>query len=437
MKNYPAYRSSHWQVKRSESGVRILIFSQYFWPESFIINDIVRTLDEQGHEVTVATGKPNYPDGKVFDGYRAWGTQRERFLNRVDVVRVPLWPRGPGGARNLILNYLSFVLAGLVCLPWLLRKREFDAIVVFAPSPVTQTIPAIFLKWLKKASLALWIQDLWPESLSATGFVKSPKLLSAVGWMVKRIYHHCDLLLVQSHAFIEPVVRYADRHKIQYYPNSIDGSAPVSEQSLAPDLLELFDSHFCVVFAGNLGTAQSLETLLSAALQLRDDPQIRVVLVGSGSRLGWLKAQQQALQLDNLVLPGRFPMEAMPGIYARSSALLVSLTSEDIFSKTVPSKVQSYLAAGRPIIASLDGEGARVVCEAGAGFVSPAEQVLPLVANIRRMKALGQVERDALGQSGKAYFEANFKMDVQVGHLIQLLQQSQHTGAKGCRVPEI
>ncbi len=401
--------------------MKILILSQYFWPESFIINDIVRTLDEQGHQVTVATGKPNYPDGNVFEGYRAWGLQRERYLDRVEVVRVPLWPRGQGGAKNLILNYLSFVVAGLFCLPWMLRKLEFDAIVVFAPSPVTQTIPAIALKWLKKAKLALWVQDLWPESLAATGFVKNSHALKAVGWVVKCIYHHCDLLLVQSRSFIDSVAHYAAREKIHYYPNSIDGQPSTAEVALAPELTELLDSHFCVVFAGNLGTAQALDTLVQAAVQLQDDPQIRLVLVGSGSRLGWLQAQKQLLNLDNLALPGRFPMEAMPAIFARSSALLVSLTSEEIFSKTIPSKVQSYLASGRPIIASLNGEGAQVVEEANAGFTSAAEQVLPLVANIRRMKALTKSEREAMGQSGREYFEANFKMDMQVSRLVNLL----------------
>ena len=285
--------------------MRILVLSQYFWPETFIINDIVRTLTEQGHEVTVATGKPNYPDGKVFEGYRAWGTQRERYLNRVDVLRVPLWPRGQGGAKNLVLNYLSFVLAGLLFLPWMLRKREFDAILVFAPSPVTQAIPAILLRWLKKARLALWIQDLWPESLSATGFVKNPQLLKVVGWMVKCIYRYCDTLLVQSRAFVEPVMRYADRRKIVYYPNSIDVRCSAAVVAIPEALQAVLNEHFCVVFAGNLGTAQALDTLLQAAAHLRDDPQIRLVLLGSGSRLEWLKTQRNAHSLENLVLPGR------------------------------------------------------------------------------------------------------------------------------------
>ena len=129
--------------------MKILIFSQYFWPESFIINDFVKHLALQGHEVTVATGKPNYPGGEIFKGYRAGGVQKEEFLKGVDVYRVPLRPRGPGGGKNLILNYFSFVFSGLVYFPFLLRKKKFDTIMVFAPSPIVQALPAIWLKFLK------------------------------------------------------------------------------------------------------------------------------------------------------------------------------------------------------------------------------------------------------------------------------------------------
>lgn len=315
------------------------------------------------------------------------------------------------------------MFAGLLYLPWMLRKREFDAILVFAPSPVTQAIPAIPLKWLKKAHLALWVQDLWPESLSATGFVRNRHLLKLVGWMVRAIYRHCDTLLVQSRAFVEPVARYAAREKIQYYPNSMDVRSERSVVEVPLELDALLKQHFCVVFAGNLGTAQALDTLVQAAEQLRDEPDIRIVLVGSGSRLDWLKSQQQALALDNLVLPGRFPMEAMSAIFERSSALLVSLNDEEAFAQTIPSKIQAYLAAGRPIIACMNGEGARVVYEAGAGLTSPAEQVLPLVTNIRRMKALGPAERAVMGEAGRAYFDAHFEMDSQVTRLVELLQR--------------
>lgn len=404
--------------------MKILILTQYFWPETFIINDVARTLDEQGHEVVVATGKPNYPDGDVFEGYRAWGTQRQHYVGNVELLRVPLWPRGKGGARNLIFNYLSFVIAGVLFLPWMLRKREFDAILVFAPSPITQAIPAIILKYLKKAKLALWIQDLWPESLSATGFVKNRHVLNAVGVLVRLIYRNCNSLLVQSRAFIEPVAQYAAHEKIFYYPNSMDVRPPTLVSPISAELGELLDKYFTVVFAGNLGTAQALETIVQAAIHLRDEPHIRLVLVGSGSRLGWLVAQQQAHGLDNLVLPGRFPMDVMPQIFERSSALLVSLNDEEVFAQTIPSKIQAYLAAGRPIIASLNGEGARVVQEARAGLVSPAEQVLPLVANIRSLKALSSAERAKMGCSGRAYFDEHFEMTTQVIRLVELMQRA-------------
>src|SRR5690606_13443313 len=159
---------------------------------------------------------------------------------------------------------------------------------VFAMSPITQAIPAIFLKWIKQARLALWVQDLWPESLSATGFIKNRKLLKVVGWMVREIYRHCDILLVQSRAFVKSVSQYASPKKIKYYPNSIDVCAFVNVATIPNDLCTLLDKHFCIVFAGNLGTAQSLETIVQAAVDLQDDPDIRLVLVGSGSRLTWL-----------------------------------------------------------------------------------------------------------------------------------------------------
>ncbi len=402
--------------------MKILVLSQYFWPESFIINDIVRTLDEQGHEVVVATGKPNYPDGKVFDGYKAGGVQLERYRGRIDVVRVPLWPRGAGGAKNLILNYLSFVVSGFLCLPWLLRKYEFDSILVFAPSPVLQAIPAIPLKWIKRAKLVLWVQDLWPDSLAATGFVSNRHVLRMVGWLVRWIYQCCDKLLIQSQAFLLPVMRYAPKEKIHYFPNSIIDEQVTDEAIMVPcELIEMLDRHFCIVFAGNLGTAQGLDVVVQAANELRDEPDLRLVLVGSGSRLAWLESQKRSLGLSNLILPGRFSMQAMPRIFERSSALLVTLSDREIFSLTVPSKVQAYLAAGKPILASLNGEGARVIVDAGAGLASPAEHVSALVKNIRMLQSMSIVQRETMGRAGRDYFEKHFEMRSQVRKLAEML----------------
>jgi len=402
--------------------MRILLLSQYFWPESFIINDLVLKLKEQGHEVTVATAKPNYPGGTVFEGYKIWGVQRELFAEGVDVIRIPLWPRGRGGSLNLSLNYFSFVVAGVFLLPWLLRGRQFDSILVFAMSPITQVIPAIPLKWFKRAHLAAWIQDLWPESLAATGFVRSPQALRMVGWMVRGIYACCDTLLLQSRAFFDPVARYACRSKFVYYPNSI---ALPSEKTVAPEvptqLLEELRENFCVVFAGNIGIAQSIETVVEAAELLRQHPALKFVLVGSGSRLEWVKERKASLGLDNLILAGRFPMEAMPQIFEHSSALLVSLRDEEIFSYTIPSKVQAYLAAGKPIIASLRGEGARVIEEAGAGKTCEPESANALVESILALMSLSPAEREQMGSAGQSYFHEHFDMDRQTERLVEIL----------------
>ena len=409
--------------------MRLLLVTQYFWPEQFILNDLVRHIARRGHSVTVMTGKPNYPGGAVFKGYTESGLQVEAFGDGVEVFRVPLRPRRSGGARNLFLNFVSFVWSGLWHFKKLLKDRDYDAILVFA-SPITAAIPAIPLKWTKKAHLALWIQDLWPESLSATGYVRNGLLLSAVGCLVRAIYACADTLLIQSHAFRQPVARYAGGGNIVYYPNSVDTSNPTDFESdpLPEDLVSLLESNFCVLFAGNLGRAQAVETLVEAAVKLRDLTDCRMVLVGSGSMLEWVRERKSALGLDNLVLAGRFPMSAMPHIYRRAGGLIVSLKDEEIFACTVPSKVQAYLAAGKPILAALNGEGARVVTEANAGLVCPAEDAAGLARCVRTLHAMPEDERVRMGKSGYAYFLEHFEMSRQTERLLEILGSSARKG---------
>ncbi|MBM3525184.1 MAG: glycosyltransferase family 4 protein, partial [Alphaproteobacteria bacterium] len=366
--------------------MRLLVLTQYFWPEAFMINDLVRTLQSQGHTVIVATGKPNYPDGRIFPGYSAGGTERESY-HGIPVVRTPLRPRGSAGGLQLLLNYASFAWSGWRRFPSLLREHDIDAIVVFAVSPITAAIPAIRLRRQKKAHLAIWIQDLWPESLSATGHVTNRAALGAAGLMVRAIYACADTLLVQSRAFAEPVARYADRGKIVYYPNSIDPASAAGDED--PELPEHLDAalrdHFCVVFAGNLGSVQSVATLVEAARALRDTPGVRVVLIGTGSMSSWVAERKAELQLDNLVLAGRLPGAAMPAIFRRAGGLLVTLKNDAALARVVPSKVQSYLAAGRPIVAAMPGEGNRVIDESGAGVTCAPEDPGALADSIRAL----------------------------------------------------
>jgi len=185
--------------------------------------------------------------------------------------------------------------------------------------------------------------------------------------------------------------------------------------------VRVLEAKFCVLFAGNLGTAQAVETLVEAAAQLRDLEGCRMVLVGSGSMLDWIRERKAALGLDNLVLAGRFPMSAMPGIYSRAGGLIVTLKDQEIFAYTVPSKVQAYLAAGKPIIAALNGEGARVVTEAGVGLVCPAEDAAGLARCIRALHAMPEDERIRMGKAGYAYFLEHFEMTRQTERLLEIL----------------
>ncbi len=404
--------------------MKLLLVSQYFWPESFIINDLVKTLVAQGHTVQVLTGKPNYPDGKIFPGYNADGCQEEYFGPGVKVSRVPIRPRGSGGAKNLLLNYLSFVINGLIFFYRAVKGRSFDAVLVFAPSPITSAIPAIYLKWRLNAHLAIWVQDLWPESLSATGFIRNRFLLRGVGWMVRAIYALSDTLLVQSRGFHAPVARYANKEKIIEYPNSfldLPHEAPASNMVSAELLAEL-DGNFCLVFAGNLGTAQSVDTLLLAVERLKYLTDCKFVIVGSGSMLGWIEEQKAQKGLDNLILAGRFPPSEMPQFFSRAGGLLVTLKREEIFAYTIPSKIQAYLAAGRPIIAALDGEGARVVEASKAGLTCPAEDANALAQCILQLYGMSREKREQMGKAGRAYFLEHFEMTSQSRRLVELLE---------------
>lgn len=402
--------------------MRVLVLSQYFWPESFRINELVTALNAKGVEVEVLTGKPNYPAGTVFARYRAWGCTRESFQG-VPLHRVPLMPRGRGALR-LALNYLSFILSGLVFAPWLLRRRRFDAIFVFAPSPILQAIPAIWLGWLKKCPVLLWVQDLWPESLSATGHVAHPGALKAVEHVVRWIYRKVDLLLVQSRAFMPRVQALAADTPVVYYPNSFLEDEP---GAVRPDVdCPGFDCGFPVLFAGNLGTAQAVDVVLEAATLLGDVPDIRFVMVGDGSRRDWMMQQAAARGLGNLVFPGCFPVEVMPVLMGRAAALLVTLADTEIFRLTIPSKVQAYMAAGRPIVACLNGAGAEVVDEAGAGVTVPAEDGVALACAIRALHAQPEAARAAIGARGRRFYEEHFSHEKLVDELIARLDQCAH-----------
>jgi len=403
--------------------MRILVVTQYFWPERFRINDLAEGLAALGHELVVLTGKPNYPEGRFAEGYGFLRRPRERW-GAIDIVRAPLVARGRGRGLRLALNYLSFaLLAGLVG-PFACRGR-FDAILVYEPSPVTVGIPALVMKAVKRAPVLFWVQDLWPESLAATGAIRSPALLRLAAWMVKRIYAGCARILVQSEAFVAPVRALGvPAERIVYYPNSAeDFYRPLARADAR--LPVALPQGFRVMFAGNVGAAQGFETILAAAEQLRAHHDIQWLVLGEGRRLEWLHDEIARRGLGASVhLLGQHAAETMPAWFAHADAMLVSLRADPIFALTIPAKVQSYMACGRPIVASLDGEGARVVAAAGAGVAAPADDAAALARRVLELYRMPASEREAMGARGRAYFERHFERGALVKRLATLMEEA-------------
>jgi glycosyltransferase involved in cell wall biosynthesis len=401
----------------SAALVKILFCSQHFWPENFPTNDLAQALVERGLEVDVLTGKPNYPQGRYYPGYRGLGCRVESWSG-AGVFRVPLAARGNGSAMRMVFNYLSFILSGTICAPWLLRGREYSVIFVYGSSPILQALPAILLGRLKRCPVVIWVQDLWPESLEATGYVRNPRILRAVARVVRFIYRRADLLLVQSHAFESAVSRLSGGTPIAYYPNSVDAAFCSAGGSATPEVPAL-TTGFPVVFAGNIGAAQAMEVIVEAAALLQGYPEIRFVLVGDGVRREWLQREVSARRLRNVSLPGSFPVSAMPALLHQAEALLVTLVDHPALHATVPSKVQTYMAIGRPIVASLNGEGARLVRESAAGLAVPAGDAVALSEAILRLYRMSPAERQSLGANAFRYFEQHFERDRLLDRLLK------------------
>ena len=334
--------------------MRILIVSQYFWPENFRINDLSTGLVQRGHQVTVLTGIPNYPDGKFYSGYNFFKNTRQNYCG-ARVIRVPLIPRGKGGNLNLILNYLSFVMFGTLLAPFVCRQK-YDAIFVYGISPILMAIPAIFFKKIRKIPLSLYVLDLWPESISAVGAIKLPFFLSGVKKIVRFIYKNSDRILVSSPGFLGRIKEMGiDESKINYWPQwAEDDYKIVTVKENSRESREM-PSGFRIMFAGNIGAAQGFETIIEAADKLKDHRNIHWVIIGDGRLKPWAEEQVRLRKLENTVhLLGKRPVGTMASYFALASVLLVSLKSDPIFALTLPAKIQSYMACGRPILACLD-----------------------------------------------------------------------------------
>lgn len=402
--------------------MKILIVSQYFFPEEFKINDLVRDLVVRGLQVTVLTGKPNYPKGEYFEGYQYEGVQKEDFYG-AKVIRVPLRKRGSGGAVNLFRNYISYVTNAKKYLRK--NKMVFDAILCYEISPITQAYPALLCKKKYGGKVLLWVQDLWPESVTAAGGVNNKLLLGFLDRLVKKIYAKSDVLMVQSNGFTESILSKGNfASKIAYIPNWAEDLYLEKKMVNVDAVRAMMPEGFRVMFAGNVGAAQDVGSIIKAAAETRDIPDIKWVIVGDGRARVEVEEESRKLGLTNTVIfLGRHPMETMPTFFSFADAMVVSLKDEYIFSLTIPAKTQSYMASGKPILSMLNGEGNKTIKEAACGLIAPSGDYKTLAHNVKTLYQTSKEELAQMGQRGLDYYLSHFDKKKVIDNIIKLMQQ--------------
>jgi colanic acid biosynthesis glycosyl transferase WcaI len=390
--------------------LNILVVSQYFYPENFRINDLALGLIELGHDVTVLTGTPNYPEGIFFDGYRP--RFKQETYKGIKVIRVPLVARGKKSKVLLALNYLSFALSASFIVPFL-SLTKIDQIFIYGASPIFSAIPGIIVKFFTRAKTTLWVQDLWPESLSATQMIKNPLLIGMVGFCTRLIYAAMDEILITSKGFKSSINKYdTTKTPISYFPQW--GEKIFEEQIIKEDLdvKAIFPEGFCVLFAGNIGVAQSLDIVIEAAEKLRSYEEIKFVLLGDGRDKARLKVLTQEKGLEKkIIFIDSYSIDFMPTFFSNADVLFLSLAKDPIFSITVPGKVQAYMASAKPIVTAVDGEASNLIKEAQCGFIGESEDGAAFAENILRAYSLSTSERNNLAANGRRYYMNNFRRD--------------------------
>lgn len=389
----------------SDKKKKILVICQYYKPEPFRISDICEEMVRRGHEVQVVTGYPNYPEGILYDGYGK-GKHIDEIINGVKVHRCFTIPRETGITKRM-LNYYSYAASSV---KYVLSNKctasdgkQFDVVFCNQLSPVMMAHAAIAYKKKYKVPVIMYCLDLWPESLIAGGITRESVIYKYYHHVSKMIYRQMDKILITSRMFSKYLKTEfgINAENIEYLPQYAEG---IFEQIPPKTETGIFD----FMFAGNIGEVQSVETILRAAEKLKEYP-VRFHIIGGGTDLDRLKKIKENKKLKNVIFYGRRPLEEMPGLYEKADAMLITLAADPVLSLTLPGKVQSYMAVGRPVIAAINGETASIINEADCGYCGNAEDTEKLADNILKFIKATQEERKVLAQNARKYYELNFE----------------------------
>ncbi|MGF9760980.1 sugar transferase [Microvirga sp. 0TCS3.31] len=401
--------------------MRVWMVTQWFDPEpTFKGMLFAKELQRRGHEVEVVTGFPNYPGGRLYDGYRIRAYQRE-VVDGIVVHRVPLYPSHDSSALKRVANYASFASAAAVKV---LTGRRPDVVYAYHP-PGTVALPAAIARLVRGVPFVYDVQDLWPDTLAATGMLPQGRVLDLVGRVMDATYALAAHVVVLSPGFRDRITsRGIPAAKVSVIENWCDESQIVLPARAAARAALGLREEFTVVFAGTMGPAQALDTVLDAARLLRDDPGVRLLMIGAGIEVDRLRARATAEGMDNVAFLPRRPVSEIGEVLAAADALLVHLRDDPLFEITIPSKTQAYLHAGRPVLMGVRGDAAAIVAEAGAGIVFPPQDAPALADAVRRMRRLPEEEREEMGRRGARHYEQALSLRVGAGRFADVLESA-------------
>lgn len=395
--------------------MKILVVCQHYWPEPYKLSDICEELVKRGHIVDIVTGVPNYPMGYIFKEYRN-GNRRRETNNGVNIIRTFTI----GRRNNLIfrlLNYISFAISSACFVRTL--KNDYDVVFAYQSSPVTMSLAALLYKKRTGTNVLLYCLDLWPASLSAGGIKMGNPIYKAFKKISEKIYTSASAIAVSSLGFKNYLnqefrIPFSRMTYIPQYAEEI--YLEVKREKKSTEEINL-------VFAGNIGTAQSIPTIIKAAEILKNEKDIIWNIIGDGSEFQKCKRTVDELKLSNVIFYGRKSLENTLKYYEKADAMIVTLTSDENIALTLPAKVQSYMAAGKPLIVSADGAAANVVKQAGCGFCAPAEHPVKLAEIVKKFKNLNASDRKNLGEMSRNYYLNNFDKDLFFNKLEKLLYE--------------
>lgn len=390
--------------------LRILVVSQYFWPENFRINDWVDGMVELGHEVTVLTSLPNYPEGILNLDYKNNPEKYTKYKD-VEIIRVPQILRG-NSSIQLFLNYISFAFFGSTVGVWKLRKKSFDVSFVFAVSPISVVIPAIVLKITKKVPILLWVLDLWPDVLKSMGYIKSKPLLFLLSKCVAILYNCCNCVVAQSSMFLEDIKNLVPKHKnVDFIPSWSEQVCHASNDEAIENSIINLKGKFNIFYTGNIGEAQDFQTVIETAKQLKTDKDIKWFIVGNGRKAHWLKNEVKINSLeDSFYMLGAYPIEKMAVFFKHADVGLLCL-KDGTLSKTIPGKLQTYFAYSLPVIGACNGEVNKIVNESNSGLIGNAGDSSQLAKNIVFMKNLSNKDLGKISENATVYSANNFNRE--------------------------